>query len=177
MPINGERDGRVAQHAEVEAVVGVLPDIFAAQNEVPANRLLQPGVELVAESRRQRCRHARDQALDHGIIAALARKHEILVEWRLKRARIRGAKHCVGRLYVITEADARLRLPGYGEPVVKIAANANIELPVARRNRVLDIKCQFLHVSAPAEIENRGRRYWPCQIVWSQQRVINWKIG
>ena len=49
-PIDGEKDGRVAQYAEVEAVVGVLPDVVAAQNKVPAYALLEAGVELVAES-------------------------------------------------------------------------------------------------------------------------------
>ncbi len=48
VPVDGEGDGRVAEDAEVEGVVGVLPDVLAAEDHVLAEGLLQAGVELVA---------------------------------------------------------------------------------------------------------------------------------
>ena len=50
VPVDGERDGRVAEHAEVEGVVGVLPDVLAADDEVFAEGLLEAGMKLVAEA-------------------------------------------------------------------------------------------------------------------------------
>ena len=64
MPFDGEGDGRRAQHAEVIRVVRVLPDVFAAEDEVLAERLLQPGMELVAEAGIERRRLARSQRLE-----------------------------------------------------------------------------------------------------------------
>ena len=51
VPVDGEGDGSVAEHAEVECVVGVLPDVFAAEDEVFAEGLLEAGMEFVADSR------------------------------------------------------------------------------------------------------------------------------
>ncbi len=48
MPVDGEGDGRVAEDAEVEGVVGVLPDVFAAEHGPLAEGLLEAGMELVA---------------------------------------------------------------------------------------------------------------------------------
>ena len=50
VPVDREGDRRVAEHAEVEGVVRVLPDVVAADDEVLAEGLLQAGVELVAEA-------------------------------------------------------------------------------------------------------------------------------
>ena len=50
MPVDWERDGRIAEDTEIEGVVGVLPDIVAADDEVFAKGLLETGVELVAKA-------------------------------------------------------------------------------------------------------------------------------
>ena len=55
MPIDRERNRRIAEHAEVECVVGVLPDVVAADDEILAKGLLQPGMKLVLESWLQGC--------------------------------------------------------------------------------------------------------------------------
>ena len=59
MPVDGEEDGRVAQDAEVEGVVRVLPDVLAADHGLLAEGLLQSGVKLVAEAGLQRARNTR----------------------------------------------------------------------------------------------------------------------
>ena len=56
VPVDGEGDGRVAEDAEVEGVVGVLPDVLAAEDGMLAEGLLEAGVELVADSRGRVCR-------------------------------------------------------------------------------------------------------------------------
>ncbi len=58
VPLDGKRDRRRAQHAEVVRVVGVLGDVIAAQHEVAADALRQAGVELIAEARVEGCRGA-----------------------------------------------------------------------------------------------------------------------
>ena len=67
MPVDGKGDGRVAEHAEVEGVVRVLPDVLAADDEVLAEGLLEAGVELIAKAglrgfrRRRVCRGAAER--------------------------------------------------------------------------------------------------------------------
>jgi len=58
MPIDGEGNGRVAEYAEVEGVVRVLPEIFAAYNNPLADGLLESGVKLVAIAGVQSARDA-----------------------------------------------------------------------------------------------------------------------
>jgi hypothetical protein len=50
MPVDGEGDGGVAEDGEVEGVVGVFPDIVAAQDDSLAQVLLESRVKLVAEA-------------------------------------------------------------------------------------------------------------------------------
>jgi len=59
-------DGRVAQDAEIEGVVGVLPDVLATENDILADGLLESSVELIAETgshgpgNARRCKKAAD---------------------------------------------------------------------------------------------------------------------
>ena len=95
MPVDRKGDGRVAQHAEVESIVRVLPDVFAAHNSALAEGLLESGMELVAETGLQRSRYSRSanqQRSKHGVRASFARKNQVLIERRLQRARIADAQ-------------------------------------------------------------------------------------
>ncbi len=58
MPVYGEEDWSIAQHTEIESVVGVLPDVFAAHDDPLAESLLQTSMELVAVAWLQRSRNA-----------------------------------------------------------------------------------------------------------------------
>ena len=94
MPVDGEGDGRVAQHAEVEGVVRVLPDVFAAEDHVFAEGLLQAGMKLVAEARAQgvlKHPECNEQRRKHGVGASLAGEHQVFVERRFQRARVGDA--------------------------------------------------------------------------------------
>ena len=65
VPIDGKGDGSIAQNAEVECIMRVLPDVFAAEDDIFSESLLQSGVEFVAKTRLQRALHpgcAREQA-------------------------------------------------------------------------------------------------------------------
>ena len=55
VPVDGEGDGCVTQHAEVEGVVRVLPDVLAAHHGMFSEGLLHAGVELIAEAGLQIC--------------------------------------------------------------------------------------------------------------------------
>ena len=59
VPVDGEGDGCVAKHAEVERVMSVFPNVLAAEDEVFAQSLLEAGVEFVAEAGDFGCRDAR----------------------------------------------------------------------------------------------------------------------
>ena len=100
VPLDGKGDRRVAQHAEVVGVVRVLPDVFAVDDQVSAEGLLQAGMEFVAiagSQRRQRLRGSRLAAdSSTGDAASQAGEHQVLVERRLQRAGIGDAKHGVG---------------------------------------------------------------------------------
>jgi hypothetical protein len=74
MPVDGKGDRRVAQHAEVEGVVGVLPDVLSADDDPLAEGLLKASMELVAEAGVQDSGDAGsavEQRRHHGIGASL----------------------------------------------------------------------------------------------------------
>src|SRR5271170_8111024 len=125
MPIDGESDGSIAQHAEVEGIVGVFPDVVSTEDEILSERLLDAGMKLVAKARLHCARHpgrAIEQRREHGIGATLAGKHKILVERRFQSARIRDARYSVGSLDVVGQTQARLCLSGAGQAVVQVTA-------------------------------------------------------
>jgi len=77
MPVDGERNRRVAQDAEVEGIVGVLPDVLAAHHGMLSEALLQAGVELVAETglKGSLTSLAGKERRKHRVGAALARQN------------------------------------------------------------------------------------------------------
>ena len=171
MPVDGEKDGRIAQNAEVEGVVRVLPDVLAADYDILAHGLLESGMELVAEPRLQYSGHARragKQRRQHRIRAAVAGDHQVFIERRLQRARIGGAQDGFGRLDVIGNAHARLRLFGDGEAIVDIAANAEVEVPVTGLDLVFNVEGEFLYVGVT---EERVIYSAAGQIVRQQERI------
>ena len=130
--------GRVAEHAEVEGLVRVLPDVFSIHHQILAKSLLKAGMKFIAVAGTQRRgRHAgaaRDQRLergDHRVVASQARQHQVLVERSFHRAGIGNPQHGVGRLEIVGDAEARLSLRGAGQAVVFVEAQAEIEGPVA----------------------------------------------
>ena len=54
LPFDGIRDRRIAQHAEVECLVRILPDVFGIDHQVPSKSLLETRVELIAVTGAQR---------------------------------------------------------------------------------------------------------------------------
>ena len=50
VPFDGEGDGTGTEGVEVIAIVGVLPDVLAAQDEILAEGLLEASVEFVAKT-------------------------------------------------------------------------------------------------------------------------------
>ena len=47
----GKRDGRIQQRVEVVGVVRVLPEVVGVDQQKPADRLLQAGIELIPVAR------------------------------------------------------------------------------------------------------------------------------
>jgi hypothetical protein len=83
VPVDGKEDRRVAEDAEVERVVGVLPDVVAGDDEVLAEGLLETNMELVAEARLKRSGDAggtREKRREDSASATLAGDDEVFVE-------------------------------------------------------------------------------------------------
>ena len=59
VPVDGKGDRRIAEHAEVEGIVGVFPDVVAAKHKILARCLLEAGMKLVAETGLKRSRGSR----------------------------------------------------------------------------------------------------------------------
>ncbi len=74
VPLHGKENRRGSKDAEVEAVVGVFPDVVAINNEILAEGLLEAGVKFVAPARSEwdgqagTCRIG-DDAVDDRIVA------------------------------------------------------------------------------------------------------------
>ena len=149
VPVDGEEDRRVAEDAEVERVVSVLPDVIAADHDVLAEGLLQAGMELVAETRLQssgNARSARQQWIKDVVQTPLAGEHEIFVKRSLERSSIRYPQNGVGWLDVVRDANARFGLARVGQTVVKIPADAEIKDPIAGLDLVFNIEGQLLDI-------------------------------
>ena len=54
VPLDRKGDRSGAEHAEVVGVVGVLPDVFAGEDDILSEGLLKAGVEFIAPARAQR---------------------------------------------------------------------------------------------------------------------------
>src|SRR5256885_1399512 len=65
VPNDGEGHRGIAEHAEVEAVVGVLPDVLPVDDQIFSKGLLQPGVELVSKPCRRVRRNTGNQGRDN----------------------------------------------------------------------------------------------------------------
>ena len=131
VPLDRKGDGGASQHAEVVGVVSVLPDIFAGEDYVLAEGLLQAGVELVAPTRAEwrdlACRGtAKQRRQDQGITSVVS-QHQVLVEGSLQNTRVGNSKHRVGLLYVVGDSDAGLGFAMGGQAVIEITPQSEIE--------------------------------------------------
>src|ERR1019366_1883436 len=100
-------------------------------------------MELVAEAGLERggdTRCASEQGREDNASASLAGDDEVLVERCLKCASIRGAQDGIGPLDGVGDADAGFGLAGDSETVVEIAAQADVDRPVACRDLVLGVE-------------------------------------
>ena len=151
VPVDGEGNWRVAEDAEVESVVRVLPDVFAADDDALAECLFQACVKFVAEARllgRRDTGRAIEQRRQDGAGAAGTRQHQVFVEGRLKGAGIGDAQHGRAGLDVVGNSQPGLGLPGSGEPVVEVLAKTEVEEPVSGLDLVFEVERSLFHVGA-----------------------------
>ena len=116
MPVDREEDWSITQNAEIERIMGVLPDVLAAEHRPLSKGLLQAGMEFVAVTRRQRARYtwsAGEKRRQNVIQTSLAREHEVLIERRLQRSRVGDSQDGARGLYVVRNSDAGLNLASY----------------------------------------------------------------
>ena len=157
VPLNGKRDRSAAQHAEVVGVVRVLPDVFAGEDHILSKRLLQAGVKLVAPARSEwsghAWRHAAQQRSQDERIASRAGQHQVFVERSFEHPGIGHAKNSVGLLHVVGHAQARLGFFVRCQPVVEVAAQAEVERPASLGDGVLQVERELFDVAMSAEAE------------------------
>src|SRR5579864_2105093 len=126
LPFHRKCDRRIAENAEVITIVGVLPNVFAREYEIPSKCLLDSRMKLVAPAWSQRRRltgfKTAQQRIQHCVIAPGTGKNQVLIEWRFQHARIRNPEHGVGLLYVVGDPKTRLGFAMGGKAVVKIPA-------------------------------------------------------
>src|SRR5580692_10834249 len=85
-PFDGEKNGSGAEDIEVVRIVRVLPNVFAAQDEMFAKGLLQSRMKFIAKSRGQRRGRAGKtlsdghDRVDYGVGTPSAREDQVLVE-------------------------------------------------------------------------------------------------
>src|SRR5579871_4346242 len=108
MPVDWEEDRCIAEDAEIERIVRVLPNVVTADHNILAERLLQSSMELIPEAglKRSLASLAAQQGRQHHIRASLAREHQVFVKWRFKRSCIRDAQNRVGFLNAVCRAHA-----------------------------------------------------------------------
>src|SRR5580692_6297223 len=107
LPFDGEKNGSGAEDIEVVRVVRVLPNVFAAQDEMFPKGLLQPGVKLISKSRSQRGSRTGEalgnghDRVDYGVGAPGAREDQVLIERAFHGAGVRNSQHRIRLLDVI----------------------------------------------------------------------------
>src|SRR5215472_19316998 len=109
MPLDGKCNRRCSQDAEVVCIVRVLPDIFAREDQVFPECLLDSCMEFIAPARIERRRYAWDKVRDYGKVATTSRKYEVLVKGCFQDSRIGNAQNCAAGFDVISDPNARFR--------------------------------------------------------------------
>src|ERR1700739_373511 len=170
VPLDRKSDRCIPEDAEVVAEMRVLPDVFRIENQVLAERLLEPGVEFVAPSGAERIGDAGKplkgglQGVYNRIVAAAAGQNKILVERSFHGARIGNTQNGIRWFDVVSDSQAGLRLALHGQSVVEIAAYAQIKCPVSFGDGVLNVEGRLLHIRVPAKemgLAARGQIDWP----------------
>src|SRR5665213_2007877 len=146
MPLDRERNGGVAEDAEVKSVMRVLPHVIAVDNKITPEGLLKPCLKVIAEPRVQPYRCGGDQSADNRVYWPKTRKHQVFVEWSFQCARVGHSKDGVARLDSVGNTDSRFGLAGNRQPIVKVAAHAQVEEPRSLGDLVLKVERKFLHV-------------------------------
>src|ERR1035438_4952646 len=113
-----------------------------------------------AEGRHQEC--------EKRAAASRAGNNQIFIERSFHGSRVGNLKDRIGWLKVVCDSNARLGLPGDGEAVVQITANAEVKAPVPNSNRVLDVHGQFFNVRMSMELVRRTSGY---QVVGRKNRA------
>src|SRR5579862_2739134 len=153
-PFDRESDRSRAEDAEVVGIMGVLPDVFAGEHHITPERLFNAGVELVAPAGRKRGdvrRGAEQKRIQDGIAASLVGKDQVLIEGCLENASVRNPQDRIRRLDVVRDAETGFSLFLRRQSIVKITPQSQIERPLAFGNRILNVKCQLLHVGMAIE--------------------------
>src|SRR5579862_6946861 len=125
LPFHRKGDRSVAQNAEVVTVVSVLPDVFARENDIAPESLLNSGVELVTKARIERScpwHRTTKKRIQHRIRAPSAGKHQIFIKGSFQQSRIGHADDGVRLFDVVGDPEARLNLLVSDEAIVEIPA-------------------------------------------------------
>ena len=150
VPLDREGDGGGAEDGEVVGVVGVLPDIVAADDEVLADGLLDSGVDFVAEAGVEGGGVAGAEGLEDGLDdtvgAACAGEDEIFVEGGLLGSGVGGADDGIGLFEVVGGSEAGFGLTLDGEAVVEVSSHADVQEEVAEGELVLRVEGELLDV-------------------------------
>ena len=85
-----------------------------------------------------------EQRVEYGVAASCAGEHEVLVKWSFENASVGSAKDGVGPLDVVCDAYARLGFLVCAQAVVEVAAQPEIDGPIAAGDRILQVEASAL---------------------------------
>ena len=157
VPLDGERDWRAHQDAEVVAIVGIIPNLLSGENQIMTEGLLKSGVEFIApagaEGRRTE-RVTTKQGIQHNRAASRAGEHQIFVERSFHYTCVGDTQNRVARFDVVCNTDARLGFPVGAQTVIEIAAQAKVERPVSFADRILQVQGELLYIGMPMKRED-----------------------
>src|SRR5260221_14355705 len=88
MPGNWKRNGGVQQRAEIERIVGVLPEIISVDQQELSDSLLEARIELIAETRLNRHSRGAKYVLRQSADPSRARQQQVLIERCFEGARV-----------------------------------------------------------------------------------------
>ena len=115
------------QRAEVVRAVRVLPEVVGVNQQVPADRLLKAGIELIPVAGLHRHAYGAEDILRQPAESGRAGEQKVLVERGFHGAGVGNAQNRSGAFDVVGDAEPRLRAGGGGLAVVAIEAETRCE--------------------------------------------------
>src|SRR5712671_4189656 len=130
----------------------VFPHVVGIDDQMLADRLSEPGMKIVALAGRNRARSS-ENAGEDALWIPVTRNNQVFIEGSFKDTGVGNPKNRICALDVVGDARARFRLAAAGDAAINVAANTDVEGPVALRDRVLNVEGHLFDVRVAMKME------------------------